>query len=84
MANFTSVLNQLEQERTRLASQFESLNNALSALSVKGSSRKISAAGRARIAAAQRARWVKVKAILRRQAYITTVETGPLRSEPSQ
>ena len=61
MANFTSVLNQLEQERTRLASQLESLNNALSALSVKRSSRRISAAGRARIAAAQRARWAKVK-----------------------
>ena len=63
MTNFTSVFTQLEQERNRLSSQLESLNNALSALSVKGLSRRgrMSAAGRARIAAARRARWAKVK-----------------------
>jgi len=63
MTNLTSVLTQLEQERNRLSSQLEILNNALSALSVKGLSRRgrMSAAGRARIAAAQRARWVKAK-----------------------
>ncbi|PYX42729.1 MAG: hypothetical protein DMG83_19955 [Acidobacteria bacterium] len=63
MANITSVLKQLEQERTRLASHLARLNNALSALNAKGSSRRgtISAAGRARIAAAQRARWSKAK-----------------------
>ena len=63
MANLSSVLNQLEDERTRLASQLNRLNNAISALNVKGSARRgrISAAGRARIAAAQRARWAKVK-----------------------
>jgi hypothetical protein len=61
MSNFTSALNQLEQERTCLASQLERLNNALAALN--GSSRKgrMSAAGRAKIAATQRARWAKVK-----------------------
>jgi hypothetical protein len=48
----TSVLKQLQQQRTRLASQLESLNNALSALNAKGSTGRgrISAAGRARIA----------------------------------
>jgi len=63
MTNLTSVVNQLEQERTRLASQLESLNNALSALNGTGrrGGRGISAAGRNRIAAAQRARWAKVK-----------------------
>jgi len=63
MANLTLALNQLQKERIRLASQLDSLNDALSALSVKGSSRRgrMSAAGRARIAAAQRARWAKVK-----------------------
>jgi len=63
MSNLTSVLKHLEQERTRLASQLERLNNAISALNGKGTSRRgrISAAGRARIAAAQRARWAKVK-----------------------
>ena len=64
MANLISVLRQLEQERTRLSTQLESLTHALSAL--KGTSRNgtrkgISAAGRARIAAAQRARWAKAK-----------------------
>jgi len=64
MTNLASVLNQLEQERTRLASQLEDLNRALSALNGTGSKRTdrtISAAGRARIAAAQRARWAKVR-----------------------
>jgi hypothetical protein len=64
MTNFTSVLSQLEQERTRLASQLEDLNRALSALNGTGNKRTgrtVSAAGRARIAAAQRARWAKVK-----------------------
>jgi hypothetical protein len=64
MSNLTSVLNQLEQERTRLASQLERLNNAISSLNGTGNpgtGRTISAAGRARIAAAQRARWAKVK-----------------------
>ena len=64
MSNLTSVLNQLEQERSRLANQLESLSSALSALNGTGNvrtSRKMSAAGRARIAAAQRARWAKTK-----------------------
>jgi hypothetical protein len=64
MANFTSVLYQLEQERSRLASQLERLNQALSVLNGVSSVRtggKISVAGRARIAAAQRARWAKTK-----------------------
>jgi hypothetical protein len=65
MTNLTSVLSQLEHERNRLASQIENLNRALSALNVnvKGASRRstMSAAGRARIAAAQRARWAKIK-----------------------
>jgi|SRR4029077_11738906 len=65
MANITSVLNQLERERTRLASQLQRLNNAISALNgPRGNQTRrvaISAAGRARIAAAQRARWAKAK-----------------------
>ena len=65
MANLISVLNQLEEERTRLASQLKNLTNALSALNGTGKNGTrrgtMSAAGRARIAAAQRARWAKVK-----------------------
>jgi hypothetical protein len=63
MANISSVLKQLMRERNRLAHQLKNLTDALSALNGTGSSRtgKISAAGRARIAAAQRARWAKAK-----------------------
>jgi hypothetical protein len=63
MTNLSSALNQLEQERARLSSRLEQLNRAVSALTGARSNRrgKISAAGRARIAAAQRARWAKVK-----------------------
>jgi hypothetical protein len=64
MDNLTSVLKDLEQERNRLSVQLENLNRALSVL--KGTSnnqagKTISTAGRARIAAAQRARWAKIK-----------------------
>jgi predicted RNA-binding protein with PIN domain len=64
MANLTSVLKYLQQERNRLGSQLERLNHALSVLigtSNHRARRTISAAGRARIAAAQRARWAKSK-----------------------
>jgi uncharacterized phosphosugar-binding protein len=64
MTNLTSVLNQLEQERASLTSQLEQLDTALLALngiSKNGIRRGMSAAGRARVAAAQRARWAKVK-----------------------
>jgi len=59
MSNLTSVLNQLEQERNRLASQLENLNNAITALN--GTGNKRTAVARARMAAAQRARWAKVR-----------------------
>ena len=64
MTNLTSVLKYLEQERNRLGAQLERLNHALSVLigtSSHRTRRTISAAGRARIAAAQRARWAKSK-----------------------
>jgi len=64
MSNLTSVLNQLEQERTRLTSQLESLNSALFALNGTGRSgtrKEISAAARGRMAAAQRERWANLK-----------------------
>jgi hypothetical protein len=65
MTNFTSVLNQLAQERNRLTAQLERLSTAISALNGTSKDRigkrNVSAAGRARMAAAQRARWAKVK-----------------------
>lgn len=65
MANLNSLLNQLEQERRTISAQLERIGSALSALGSANSSgrrgRRISSAGRARIAAAQRARWVKAR-----------------------
>jgi hypothetical protein len=64
MTNLTSVLKYLEQERNHLGAQLERLNHALSVLigtSNHRTGRRLSAAGRARIAAAQRARWAKVR-----------------------
>jgi hypothetical protein len=87
MANLTSVLNLLEQERSRLAFQLERLNNALAALNASGSSRRgrVSAAGRARIAAAQRARWAKVKgekvvSIARRKRKLSAAAVARIRA----
>jgi hypothetical protein len=64
MNTLTSVLNELEKERSRLTSNLEKLHNAISALNEVGANRtrrKMSATGRARIVAAQRARWARVK-----------------------
>lgn len=65
MPNLTSVLRSLQQERTRLAAQLDRLNDALSALGTSTNSGRrsgrLSAAGRARIVAAARARWAKAK-----------------------
>src|ERR1700739_4581715 len=66
MSNISLALTQLEQERTRLVSQVDAVRNAISALNGTGSKgvpgpRKLSAAARAKIAAAQRARWAKAK-----------------------
>jgi hypothetical protein len=58
------ALKDLEQERNRLSVQLEGLNRALSVLNGTNNNRArktISTAGRARIAAAQRARWAKIK-----------------------
>jgi hypothetical protein len=63
MSNLDSILTELRSERDRL-------NHAIAALegigsdhaSYKPTRRKLSAAGRARIAASQRARWAKFKA----------------------
>jgi hypothetical protein len=78
MANISGVVTQLRQERQRLSRELERLDNAIAALghitsrsngrrgaaTTRGRRprRKLSAAARAKIAAAQRARWAKVKA----------------------
>ena len=65
--NLAGVVQQLRKDRDQAARTVEQLNAALAALDGDsygrrtGARRKISAAGRARIAAAQRARWAKVR-----------------------
>jgi hypothetical protein len=67
MANLSGIVKQLSKERNRLHRQLVGLNAALEAFAgVYGSGnginprRKMSAKGRERIAAAQRARWARV------------------------
>ena len=72
MGNMSKVVRQLSQERTRLTDELHRVTAALTAFGkvyLSGSNpnganhtkRTISAAGRKRIAAAQRARWAKQK-----------------------
>ena len=73
MGNMSKVVKQLSKERTRLTDELHRVTAALTALGkvyLSGNNRKaaanhtkrtISAAGRKRIAAAQRARWAKQK-----------------------
>ena len=68
MANLSGIVMQLKKERDRVQQQLLGLNAALEAFAgvYRGNNgieprRKMSAKGRARIAAAQRARWAKVK-----------------------
>jgi hypothetical protein len=70
LANLSGIVNQLSKERDRLHRQLSGLNAALEAFAgvYRGNNgiktrRKISAKGRASIAAAQRARWAKAKGI---------------------
>jgi len=65
-----SVVSQLQQERDRLEKELQRITSALAAFgkayrrggAPAGRKHRISAEGRKRIAAAQRARWAKVRA----------------------
>lgn len=66
MTKLAGVVRLLKTEHTRLTRQIEGISAALSAFGASygkqnGGRRKISAAGRARIAEAQRQRWAKVR-----------------------
>jgi hypothetical protein len=69
MPNLSAIVMQLKKERDRVRKQLLGLETALTAFasSYSGSKpsrkrRKLSAKSRAKIAAAQRARWAKVRA----------------------
>jgi hypothetical protein len=68
LTDLSGILKQLKNERDRVEQQLSGLNAALEAFAAvyrnndaTGLRRTISAKGRARIAAAQKARWAKVK-----------------------
>ena len=65
MANLSGIVKQLRKERDRVESELTRLNAALAAFvgvyTSKPKRRKLSAKARAKIAAAQRARWAKVR-----------------------
>ena len=66
MTNLSGVVQQLKKERDRAAMEVRRLDSALAALNGNTYGKRtgggtLSAAARARIAAAQRARWAKVK-----------------------
>jgi hypothetical protein len=69
ISGLQSVISQLRKERTNLVNQLRHVDAALSVLGklnggrfyTQPRHRKMSAAARARIAAAQRARWAKVR-----------------------
>src|SRR5450432_134813 len=66
MANLGGVVEILKREHERLTKEISAISGALSAFGATyrngaSSGRTISSAGRARIAAAQRARWAKLK-----------------------
>ena len=70
MADMSSIVKQLKQERDRVAKQLSGMDAALRAFagvysgtsSPRHKRRKMSAASRAKIASAQRRRWAKVRA----------------------
>jgi hypothetical protein len=65
--SITAALSSLKAERQQLEARLRQVNIAITSLgslnghSPRGGKRTMSAAGRARIAAAQRARWAKVR-----------------------
>ena len=69
-----SVVNELQKERARLDDELHRVSAALTAFGKaylrggksRGKKRTISVAGRNRIAAAQKARWAKIKAAKKR------------------
>jgi len=79
MANLAGVVQQLRKERDQAARVVERLDAALTALNGgmygkrTGNRRHLSAAGRARIAAAQRARWAKLRGTGKQKQNVVTM-----------
>ena len=61
MADLSNIVKRLIEERNRLNAAIAALQGVSNGAPRRGRKRNMSAAGRARIAAAQRARWAKFK-----------------------
>ena len=61
MANLSGIIKQLVRERDGLNTAISTLQNIDGASHVASVKRTLSASARAKIAAAQRARWAKIK-----------------------
>src|SRR3954453_23131028 len=75
MTKLAGVVQSLKKEHERLTRELKGIGAALSAFGAaygrNGGTRKLSAAGRARIAAAQKARWAKARANGRKTNVVT-------------
>jgi len=71
MTNIDGVVRMLKKEQDRLTKDLRGIGAALAAFGQRTRTRRMSAAGRARIAAAQRARWAKVRVKPGKQNVIT-------------
>jgi len=82
MPNLAGVVRLLKKEQDRLTKELHGITAALAAFGqayVKGTGRrKLSAAARARIAAAQKARWAKVRAKAGKSDTVVTVRKRTL------
>ena len=87
MPNFQNIVSELQSQRNQLQAELQTLDEAIRAVErldgrgtrngasrALGSSRHVSAAGRARIAAAQRARWAKAKEAQSGSGFARSVE----------
>jgi len=77
MANLSGVVRLLKKEQDRLTKELRGITAALAAFgkaySNETSARRLSAAARAKIAAAQRARWAKFRAKAGRTANVVPI-----------
>ena len=87
MSNLAGVVQQLKKERDQAAKTVQQLDAALSALNGASSARRtgthspLSAAARARIAAAQRARWAKLRGQVGQTARKLNVASMPAKKK---
>src|SRR5437016_6101816 len=89
MANFAEVLKELQQERSRLDQAIQAIggligHNHTGSIQARGNRRTVSAAARRKMAAAQKARWARVKGAKASTPVRTMSESARKRIAASQ